>query len=81
MLHDKGRRECRAARFSLEVKDPSRRPDLRQEARKQRALAKRRGPEFVTGIDLFSEVHLGASSRSGVHDGSLRRCLPCYRQH
>ena len=48
---------CRAARFNLEVKDPSRRPDLRQEARKQRALSRRREPEFVTGIDLFSEVH------------------------
>ncbi len=47
---------CRAARFNVEVKDVSRRPDLRQEARKQRALSRRRQPEFATGIDLFSEV-------------------------
>ena len=47
---------CRAARFNLDVKDVSRRPDLRQEARKQRALSRRRQPEFATGIDLFSEV-------------------------
>ena len=49
---------CRAARFNVEVKDVSRRPDLRQEARKQRALSRRREPEFKPGIDLFSEVHL-----------------------
>ena len=40
----------------MEVKDPSRRPDLRQEARKQRALSRRPDLDFVAGIDLFSEA-------------------------
>ena len=46
----------RAAKFGVAVRPVERRPDLRQEARKKAALERRKGPDFVTGIDLFTEV-------------------------
>ena len=40
----------------MEVRAPEKRLDLRQEVHKKKALERRRGPDFVTGMDLFSEV-------------------------
>lgn len=45
----------RAARFNVEVRAPEKRLDLREEARKKKAL-ERRGRDFVTGMDMFTEV-------------------------
>ena len=48
----------RAARFNMTVLAPEKRMDLRQEVRKTKALERssRQGPDFVTGMDIFTEV-------------------------
>jgi hypothetical protein len=52
-----GVRNCSAAKFGVEYREPERRRDLRHVVRKEKALERAAArPTFNPGLDLFSEV-------------------------